>query len=138
MFLHKHNALQRLTLRNLDVTGAVSFAQVLAELEAHHAQLKHFQCRQMAQDSRRLVFTSHGDVDVHDSPDEYQFGGPEWTFLEDFVWVEGPFRYLATAEEWEGVQRKIGELKRDVLVTTRSYVPDYDIGGYYWIDDKII
>ncbi|KAK3700776.1 hypothetical protein LTR37_015748 [Vermiconidia calcicola] len=54
-------------------------------------------------------------------------------FFDDFELIKGPFKYNSDAEEWEGVQQKIGLLCNDLALSTRPYHPEYSFGGYRWV-----
>ena len=128
LFLKKHNRLQSLELNNMDITGSVSFADILGELGSFD-KLKRFNSRQIAQNGFRTAFRTLGKIEFESS--RYRYGKDELQFFKDFEWLN-VFRYVSVAEEWEGVQRKIGDLRRDLIVTHRTHEPDFDIGGYIW------
>jgi hypothetical protein len=123
-FLKGHSHLQSLGLNNMDIKGPeVSFADILKELESFD-KLKSFDCYQIAQDGFRIGFKTLCVV---------SFDATEWhdeTGVVDFVWLDIR-RYMAKAEEWEGVQRKLGNLRRDLIVTRFSHKSHSD-SSYTW------
>jgi hypothetical protein len=133
LFLNNHNRLKRLDLQNLDITGSKSFASILVELKSFN-KLTAFRCHQVAQNGFRTSFPTLGKIEMS----SYDYGFvPEITVgrheFKDFLWVD-VYRYTAVAEEWEGVQRKLGRLSRDVIVTNRTHKPDFDFAMYHWVD----
>jgi hypothetical protein len=129
LFFTNHNCLQNLTLRNLDITGATSFSDILSQLQQQQVKLINFECDQIAQNGLRTRFATFGYV-TFDCEHHYRFKD-DLEFFMDFTLVHISF-YHAVAEQWEGVQRKLGQLSRDVIVTTRTYHADYPNLGYHW------
>lgn len=62
-----------------------------------------------------------------------EFGDEELDFFDDFVDIEGPSKYVGVAEDWEGVQRKIGMLQGDITVSALPYMPEDPRYGYAWL-----
>ena len=130
-FLQSSPGLTYLCLENLDVTGQVTYADILALLEETHDRLTRFRSHQIAQHGFRTFFENLGYVEATTSM--CSFPDDEEEFLEDCVEVKGPFKYIGEAEEWEGVQQKISHLRRDIGISTRDYYPEFDLASYMWI-----
>lgn len=131
IFLSNHKTLHSIRLQHLDITGSMSFADVLRTLRLQHDLLKDFSCKQMAQASLRLFFESEGDLHANTRATEWlKIQGLE--FFEEFLWVGMPAAYSASAVEWEGVQDKIGLLAEDVRVSGDDFEPDFDHEMYTW------
>lgn len=135
LFLSGSQDLRKLSLESLDVTGSISFQDTLELLQSHH-HLETFNFKQIAQNARRLYLHSLGDINDQSSPTLHlprsQILGME--FFDDFIDVCGPWKYYGTAEAWEGVSNKIGLLKDDIRISSKSYEPDHPIGGYHWAE----
>ena len=137
LFLGNSKRLKRLELRNLDITGTKSFSSILDEVKDLD-RLTTFQCWQVAQNGFRTAFPTLGEIEIspcyfrltEEDLDEEDIDG-----LKDFLMVN-VFRYIAAAEEWEGVHQKLVDLSNDVVVTNRTHEPDLDFGsnGYHWFD----
>jgi hypothetical protein len=127
-FLKKHSRLQLLGLKNMDIMGPVSFADILGELENFDG-LNHFDCSQIAQNGFRTAFRTLGKIEFESN--QYRYELDDLEFFKDFEWIHVS-RYTAVAEEWEGVHRKLGDLSLDLVDTHLSHESDYQIGGYYW------
>jgi hypothetical protein len=65
-FLRTHDGLHSLCLLDLDITGSISFADVLGELATTHTVLDLFYSRHIAQNSWRTNFESCGDLGAAD------------------------------------------------------------------------
>jgi hypothetical protein len=129
LFLKKNNnGLKCLRLENLDILGPVTFVDLLGELQSFD-RLTSFQCRQIAQNGFRTAFATLGMIEIYDSSISEEEDGYQ---LDDESVFVNVFRYHAVAEQWEGVQGKLGDLKRDVIVTNRTYHCDSTFGGYHW------
>lgn len=134
LFLSSTKYLKRLELRNLDITGSKSFASILNELK-NLTRLTTFRCSQVAENGFRTAFQTLGDIEIGRSYFPPLTEGEEnIDGLRDFLMVN-VFRYIAAAEEWEGVHRKLGDLSNDVVVTNRTHEPVLEFGhGYHWFD----
>jgi len=128
VFLESKNRLQHVDLQNLDILGPVSFADILAVFESFDS-LSHFHSNQVAQDGFRTLYRTYGNI-------EFASGGfrGELQFFDDFVLV-GQSRYAAKIEQWEGVQRMLGELRQDLIVTSRTSHPYFSHEFYIWTDE---
>ena len=133
-FLHSHQALETLTLANFDTTGPTPFATTMGMLSKTHTCLQYFKASQMAQNVLRLYLRMLGDIESQPMRSSWGINAevpPD--FFDDFERVHRPHKYEWTAEEWEGVQRKIGLMSEDVALSNLSYQSEHDFGPYYWI-----
>ncbi|KAK4893123.1 hypothetical protein LTR27_008463 [Elasticomyces elasticus] len=135
-FLCAHSDLQMLRLQDLNITGSVSFADVLDALVETHGQLKRFTFSQVAQKSFRLYLEQLGEIGKDEMHRNYRADGtqdPE-DFTNDYILVGHHAKYLGVAEEWEGVQGKISELRMDLRVSDLDYTTEDEISRLYlWI-----
>ncbi|KAK5677366.1 hypothetical protein LTS10_009936 [Elasticomyces elasticus] len=135
-FLCAHSNLQMLRLQDLDITGSVSFADVLDALAESHGQLKRFTFSQVAQKSFRLYLEQLGEIGEDEMHRNYRADGtqdPE-DFTNDYILVGHHAKYLGVAKEWEGVQGKISQLRMDLRVSNLDYTTEDEIPRLYqWI-----
>lgn len=129
LFLQNHRCLQCLSLLNLDITGNVTFKEILELLQCNHNSLRSFECRQIAQNGYRLYFATSAVI--------RDYGGLYFdnshlcedgtlvldSFYEDFADL-ALCKYYGEAEEWEGVRDKLGILKDDLRLSRKDYRPD--------------
>ena len=114
------------------MTGTVGFADCLGVLESNNKQFTSFCSSQIAQNSLRLYYRTLGRLESG-SHGGLAFLRETEDFFDDFELIKGPFKYNSDAEEWEGVQQKIGLLCNDLALSTRTYHPEYSFGGYRWV-----
>ncbi|KAK3618702.1 hypothetical protein LTR56_024491 [Elasticomyces elasticus] len=135
-FLCANSNLRLLRLQDFDITGSVSFADVLDALAESHNHLKRFSFSQIAQKSFRLYLEQLGDIGEHEMHRNYRADGtqdPE-DFTNDYIVVCHHPKYLGVAEDWEGVQGKIRELRTDLRVSDLDYTTEDEIPRLYlWI-----
>jgi hypothetical protein len=132
-FLQFHKSLQTLELATLDVVGTTSFGSVLQVLETGDTKLQLFKCNQIAENSHRLYLESLGKIKIVKGMHGYTtFRHEELGFFDDFEFIQGPFKYLWEAEEWEGVQQKIKLIREDLRVSNLLYHSDHEIGWITW------
>ncbi|KAK5683739.1 hypothetical protein LTR17_027241 [Elasticomyces elasticus] len=135
-FLCANSNLQLLRLQDFDITGSVSFADVLDAVAESHIHLKRFFFSQIAQKSFRLYLEQLGDIGEHEMHRNYRADGtqdPE-DFTNDYIVVCHHAKYLGVAEDWEGVQGKIRELRTDLRVSDLDYTTEDEIPRLYlWI-----
>jgi len=113
-FLKRHYGLESLELNSIDIVGHESFSKVLHILEQYHENLKLFRCDRVTESANLVNFHSLAEPDIYEHYCDDCLDGPDC--FPDLIHVDGPDRGLAIAEEWEGVQRKIGLLREDVEV----------------------
>lgn len=125
LFLNNHRNLQHLIMEDLDITGTVTFKDVLRSLQQHHSALESFDCNRIAQNSFRIYFDTFGVIhQVDDSIDLFAYEGMNEDFDDffyDFVDVKPVAKYRGWAEQWEGVLDKIGVLEEDLRVDDTAY-----------------
>lgn len=131
-YLLSHPGLEILGLENFDTTGSTPFASTLEMLSKTHTLLQHFKARQIARNGLRLYLRMLGDIESQPERRSWCNDDPP-DFFDDFERVHRPHKYEWTAEEWEGVQQKIGLMCEDVAVSRLSYRPEFDFGQYTWI-----
>ncbi|KAK5683001.1 hypothetical protein LTS10_004529 [Elasticomyces elasticus] len=122
LFLHNHPQLHQIALMRLDLTGEGTFAEVLFVLEHEHSSLMRFECGNIAQSGFRLYFETLGELSLSE---EWASRRPaelaDREMFNTFVRVSGPYQYTGKAEEWEGVQYKIGMLREDFRAADEMY-----------------
>ena len=128
-----HPGLEILMLENFDTTGSTTFASTMEMLSKTHTSLQQFKAHQIAQNGLRLYLRTLGDIRSRSERRPWCNDDPP-DFFDDFERIQGPFKYSWTAEQWEGVPRKIGLMCEDVAVSNLSYQPDYGFGGYRWFN----
>ncbi|KAK5742638.1 hypothetical protein LTR17_003169 [Elasticomyces elasticus] len=123
-------------LQDFDITGSLSFADVLDALAESHNHLRRFSFSQIAQKSFRLYLEQLGEIQEHEMHRNYRADGtqdPE-DFTNDYIVVGHHAKYLGAAEDWEGVQGKIRELRMDLRVSDLDYTTEDEISRLYlWI-----
>ncbi|KAK5736368.1 hypothetical protein LTR17_007532 [Elasticomyces elasticus] len=132
-FLHNHTGLVDIAFMRLDLTGTVTLSEVLQVLELEHPKLTGFTCNNIAQRGFRLHFETLGELFISVDwasarPDEIA----DQQLLNTFVEVIGPYKYVGKAEEWEGVQYKIGLLREDLQIADTMYHPFWPTTGHMW------
>ncbi|KAK4953984.1 hypothetical protein LTR10_008588 [Elasticomyces elasticus] len=133
MLLHNHTELYDLALTRLDLTGPVTFSDILFVLECEHGRLTQFECTNIAQDGFRLHFETLGELSLSE---EWASRRPaeqaDRELLNSFVRVSGPSPHCGKAEEWEGVQYKIGMLREDLRVADEMYNNIWPHNDHMW------
>ncbi|KAK5741723.1 hypothetical protein LTR17_003714 [Elasticomyces elasticus] len=123
-FLRRHDTIERLELGRLQITGETSYAQVL-------------KCRQIAQDDVRLEFGFEGVVTWDERWAPRDASSADEELLDSFVSITKPDKYCGMVEQWEGVRRRIGEVREDIVVTETPWMSDTTVGSpygeYYWL-----
>jgi len=129
----KHPLLQKIDLENLNITGSVSFGDILGTLASDCPRLARVEIRQISQNGFRTVFRSLGDVEL-----SKLYNGPSYDldFFEDFMVVSKPFRHHATIDDWENLKERLIELQHDVAVTNRQHELRVWYEEMAWIDKE--
>ena len=114
-FLKRHRGLESLALNSIDIVGEESFSSVLHVLKLYHDQLKLLRCDRFTESANLIHFHSFAEPEIDDHYCDDCISGQDC--FPDMFHVDGPDSRLAIAEEWEGVQCKIGFLLDDFNVT---------------------
>lgn len=127
-FLVSHLKLETLLLRDVDLSGEDGVAYILKLLETQFHYLKAFKCSQIAHKGFHTYFETLGQISTADGCDMV-ISDP---FYDNFVTVGKPNKFLGEAEEWEGVQQKIGLLFKDLRVSNEHWHSERAYQWHLW------
>lgn len=131
LFLEEHDQLKQLELTNLDITGSIPYKDILTTLSKNHKELAQFDCKQIAQNARRLYFRMMGEIILNPASTR-RYNEMESDFFDDFVYLMYS-KYAASVEEWDNMQERLVELADDLRESHKSFEPEHSFGHYWWM-----
>lgn len=133
-WLSHHTGLLSIELLRINITGDVAFTDIMGLLQVQHTSLTMFACRQIAQNSLRVYFKSLGEIECRKSPTISYEEDRVPDFFDDFMDVNKPYPYEATAEWGYGdIRNRLGLLKEDVRVSGKSSRSE-SVEWYKWYE----